>query len=175
MILNNYFLLDGFQKSQMIPATGHNNYADVGVVNVLGQRVALYTTSNGHPIDGFNQNYVFISGLSVRVGTGTSDVSAMDYCLDNDVSSSMTNLTTNVTISSDNSNIIRQFVTSGINSTDSAITLTELLVTKKIYGFINGTWTSLPTEVAMVRYLLDDEIIVPASSGFTITFVWVQN
>ena len=166
MILNNYKNWLAFISSNVF--VGNNQVYEIGVKDLTGASATLYTQISSSSSS--TPNYSLKNGLSARVGTGTTEPTLADVCLETDVTSSITNL--NVTSSTQaSSGVISTIITiTGLNATASSITLSEIGITKQMATGYNAGMQY--KTVMLIRSLLDNPLTVPAGEGFTLTFKW---
>ena len=110
--------------------------------------------------------------VSMVVGTGDDDVTFNDYSLDTDVTSSIsdTSLTVNHVTTSTGAKVVYTF--SGTNDTANPITISEMGITKVLKTGSTGTPTT--GTVLLAREVLSEGVVVPAGSGFVLTFEWTE-
>lgn len=109
--------------------------------------------------------------LDAVVGTSDTAVTAADYQLGNDITSSLYNVSTSVDVTVDQDGIHIIATISGTNTTGSSVTISEVGIYKKVFAQIYET--STPTEkVLFVRQLLDTPKVVANNENFSITIAW---
>ena len=115
--------------------------------------------------------------LSFVVGTGNTEPTANDYCLENDVTANISSYSTSVNVTFEDGKFRTIATISGVNNTESDITISEVGVTKKYFYTTNGTSVSDNTfyNVLLIRHVLETPKVVPSGSGFTVTFQWDES
>ena len=123
-----------------------------------------------------NAAFCMYSGISARVGAGTTTVDESDYCLDDDVTSSFTSITFNKNIGvSDDGHFILLVTWSGTNATENDITITEFGIVKDLYMFENAQIATSNYSNAeldhflIARMLLTNPVTIHAGDTETIT------
>lgn len=164
MILNNYWNLFAYTSTHWM-----SNGGDVPIpivpINNANHSVYSYYSDEDSP---WKLRYP----LSARVGTGTTAPTLSDYCLDNDVTSSISSYTVNSNTAYSNNQLLTTITISGQNNTANPITITEIGITKYI-RFNDGSHY-YENQVLLVRELLDEPVEVPSGEGFTINFEWAE-
>lgn len=126
--------------------------------------------NNGFGYDNVKQNMTVMTNPykwnGVLVGTGTAPVSADDYKLENNVTSSFSQVTTTQTVQYSEDNTLRMTITwTGTNTTSDAITISEIglmhymwLSSSNTYNYLD-LWR-LRMEVLCVRHLLGEPVTI---------------
>lgn len=175
MILNNYwkYLAVMYNSNNVVNEYGGQN---TGVKNTSGTTFSITTgTSYSAYYGQLNINLYPRKNTFVRVGTGDTAVTADDYNLDNDVTASLSNVANSQNIVvNDEGKLITTYIFSATNNTGNALTIKEVGIYKAgIWGGSNG---SEPTNSCFfARKVLDNPIVVPTGSSFTVNFVWEEN
>lgn len=117
-------------------------------------------------------NYSLHKNLIPKLGTGNTPVTAEDYCLSNNVTSSFSNLTAVlsevVSVDTDgipNAKIVMSI--SGVNTSGSSVTIKEVGLSKNMD--LLGAH-----EILFVRHILDTPITVAAGDSFTLPLQWIE-
>jgi hypothetical protein len=171
MVLNNYWKAMNILKS--INGDGADDMT-FGMVDVNGTFPEVLRKSNeSYKYRGIISNINLRNDkISARVGSGTGTITPTDYALFNDVTSSISNLQVSSTCDATN-NGYRQVITiSGTNSGESAITITEVGITKVFYKAVNEDVLTNP--VMFAKILLDEPIEVAAGGAFSFTIEWLE-
>lgn len=115
-----------------------------------------------------------LKNLDVVVGTGTLAVDPANYQLDDDITSSLINVLTNVDVSVAEAGLHVAATISGTNTTGSNITISEIGIYKKVFSQIYEV--STPTEkVLFIRHLLTSPKSVGNNETFSLTLEWVES
>ena len=134
-----------------------------GAVTNRAYMVSSSSTSGVSGSGNSNINRAIYTNFQARLGTGTAEPSASDYALNNDVTSSFSGVTTakQYTYTSTGMEVI--YTITGLNNSNSAITLTEIGFSKAIYSSVTASDTIL-----MVHQLLTTPITVEAGDSFSV-------
>lgn len=172
MLVSNFWNYKAFIESRDINGGGGSwNIIDIGVLGLNGTNLRFQLMRT----DVYAYNYVVLpylgikSGLSVIVGTGTTEPTVSDYSLTTDVTSTFTNRTLSYNTGSDGSSVKTILTWAGVNATSDPITLNEYGITKAI-----NTSPSTTTPALIMHELFPEPIIVPAGSGITIPIEWTE-
>lgn len=168
MILRNFWGFIGGFLAQ--PLSYGQNKTITGCKNLSGANMVCYTCAqNTSQIGPFIQNTVSWSKTAVIVGTGDTAVTALDYCLDNDVTSQLSNYSSVLSPSYGDTNDLFTYTVSGENATGSDITIKEVGITKQ-YNSAVTTYS----EFLVAREVLDTPIVIHDGEAFSFTYVWKQ-
>lgn len=171
MILNNYWKIRWAIETLITVSSSAPYGIDVGLKDLGGVSRAI--TLRPYPNNNVGYTYQAIvrmnSGYNIRLGSGDNELTADDYALTNDVTSSFTNLTYNY-VSDANNHLRRVISISGQNNTNTDITITEIAYTKNL-PYDDATQSC---EVMYSIVKLDTPINVPANGTFSATFEWVE-
>lgn len=170
MILDNYWKFlqatqQGSSSTTYAPNTGvrrldGNATWILSTISPANQQQALYCFNNKATKD----------NTGIRVGSGSTAPEGTDYCLESDLTSSITNVVNSHTLTVEDGKLKTTYTMSASNNTTSTITISEVGIYKNYYDDTNSLKTCL-----FARKLLDTPIEVPAYSGFVINFVWEEN
>jgi len=168
MILTNYRNWQAYIS--YVPFALENQTHEIGVKDLDGASAPLYKT--GGTSNTSFENYSLMQGLSARLGTGTTEPTASDVCLEEDITSSITNLNVTTNVQSSGSVISAVITITGQNLTSSEIVITELgIVRSMITGYGGGL---IRKTVMLIRELLEQPLTVPSGEGFSLTFSWEE-
>ena len=166
MLTNNYYLIQ-------------EHYAVKGYTTTVEQPIAGTKSTDGQEYhffggaswgQGTNLNGSPRAGLSIVLGEGNTAPALTDYCLEDDVTSSL-NLSCVVNTGSDGGALKTVLTVSGINTTGSEITIKEFGIVKSCVLYSNSyMYQSKPFLYA--RELLRTPKVVGAGEPFTLTFEW---
>ena len=126
--------------------------------------------------DAINRISIFKHSLSVRVGTGTTEVDEEDYCLDTDVTSSFSQIALSVqpSVSADGHQVVTISWT-GTNTTSNNITIKEIGLVKSLPMFISNTIATSQLDsvsyenILIARHILEEPVTINAGDSGTIT------
>lgn len=163
MILNNYW--KWLEAATMHPITSSSNYCPCTFVDILGNPYSRVTTV----IDAKLNDFSF--GISARLGTGDNTLTADDYCLTSDISSSVSNLICTMQSNVSNNGLNRVFTITGINSSNEEIEITEVGIQRIMYT----DWGVGSDKIALLAIAkLSEPIEVPVGEGFSIVLNWAE-
>ena len=182
MILNNYWNIKGFIATHAIvygQVTPGGD--DIGLKDLSGQTATFfykigsyYTYVNAQMIADASKNFTTFNEASVRVGTGTTTATAADYCLETDVTSSISNFQYSINSAGTDGAVTLTITISGTNATGSDIDLSEIGIVRSVITS-NNYATLYSSSVMLVREVLDEPITVESGKGFSFTFEWVES
>lgn len=165
MLVNNYFIIQSYyaangcvNDAQGVSLPGTKNYNGDNTMLYRGFQYSQVINANPYPRE----------NLSVYLGTGDTPPELTDYCLENDVSSSL-NLSCAVNTGAENGAIRTVLTVSGTNGTGSEITLKEFAIIKAMHTNQSPS-TTVPYMIA--RELLNTPKVVGVGEPFTLTFEW---
>lgn len=137
---------------------------DIGVKNTSGNTALINFIQNNNS----SKNWSMRMGLSVKLGSGTTEVTPNDYYLDTAIADgNFTNLALTASSSGGSGKIETVFTITGINASNSTLNITEIAIIKNLY-YSNGS----SNPVMIMRGLLSEPLSVPAGEGFTINYKW---
>lgn len=164
MMLNNYWKIRSFFNKTYI-ANDSNTY-NIGLVDISGNSIGILRSSNMSP-----NNSCLRVGLKALLGIGDTAVSSNDYCLDNDVTASITNLQITVSDAADDAKEITIITITGVNNSGSDINIKEIGLSKNIiYNYAYG----YNSDVLLVRSVLNNPITILNGNSFTIPLEWTE-
>ena len=114
-----------------------------------------------------------LSLLGADVGTGNTEPTINDYCLDSIVTSSFDDYKVNINVEAVGGSLHVILTVSGNNNTNSEITIREIGIYKKYSPDIYNE-SSPSRKLYYIRQLLETPVVVVPNDGFTRTFEWVQ-
>lgn len=170
MILKNYWRW--LQATQRYPVD-ETNTIDVGLKNISGASQNIILGCPGSTVGASLQSLIAknrcLDNVTFRIGTGTTEPTADDYALANDVTANISDLTvTKGWNATDGYN--RIYTVTGTNNMASAITVTQLGVCLGITADSEYT-TNL---VMMAVVVLEEPLTVAAGDTFTFSVNWAE-
>ncbi len=170
MILKNYWKwLENNQKNSFMD--GNNINVNIGLKGLDGSNVNILQSSTDPGYRSYIANNQLLKAeLSVRVGNGDTPVTPQDYCLENDLTSSLSNISYQFSSSTDN-NITRIISFSGNNLTNNVLTINKVAIVKGIWSVPSGFSKS---DVMMAIIELEEPIVVQPSDNFNIVCKWLE-
>jgi len=176
MILSNYWRFikelnthDAYDESKYGSETVTSS-----MINMNGESgVLIYVTASRNqttmvpPMN--NNRNIFNNGISILFGSGTGEIQPTDYDMDNDVTSSLSNINVSISETVDDSGIHRIITATGLNQTSSPITITQVGITKDIFS---GYQTSV--KCLLAKTALNKPIEVKQNQEFSVTLEWVE-
>jgi hypothetical protein len=177
MILNNYWnLMAGM--AGITPSFDRTANQQIGVRNMTnGNEIDVtvgWPTNFADVLPTMCQNWNPRANLSAVFGSGTTEPSATDYCLEDDWTASFSNVDVTVNTSADSASISTVVTISARNTSGRTITITEVGITKAIEMASSGTEPVL-IDSLMVRHLLDTPKTVADNESFTLTLEWLES
>ena len=143
--------------------------ANIGLVDMSGSNEWRLACSA--PVSGANGNWSFNSPSS-RIGSGTTEPTDMDYSLETDETSKFSNVQRTTNISADGGSWRLVHTISGVNVSQSDVTISEIGLTITLK--VDNNVVNQSVQFMVVRALLEQPIVVPAGKGFTLTFQWTE-
>jgi hypothetical protein len=169
MILLNYWKAMHSLKDVML-TTGQSSVIDYGMIGLDGNNYGAINMGwdNWGNRDAVWHNARLRSAdISMRVGTGTGEISPDDYSLFNDCTSSISNLNVTNTLEESETGYKQTVTLTGKNNSANTLTITEAGITKTFYGHPDAK-----SPLLLVKTLLDTPIEVEPQGNFTITLEW---
>lgn len=170
MVLNNFKTWRSYTMSHnLLMGNVGTNFVNIGLVDISGNpgwKFALSTYMGGA-----NVNWTFNSPSSY-IGSGTTEPTDMDYSLETNETSKFSNVQRTTNISADGGSWKLVHTISGVNVSESDVTISEIGLTIKL--MVSNDVVGQSTEFMLVRALLEQPLAVPAGKGFTLTFKWVE-
>ena len=154
------------------------NKIDIGLIQEDGTTAYVTTGSSGYAsyITPIAPNYSLYYGLTVKVGSGTTEPTIDDYCMTSNETSNFTQYTVTSSTSVENASVVISFAVSGVNNTGSAITISEIGIYKSfLYKSANDTSNVFYQPTMLVHNLLDDIITVQPGSSFQFLYKWTES
>lgn len=170
MVLNNFKTWRSYTMSHnlLLGNTG-TNFVNIGLVDVSGNPGWKFACTTY--VGGTNANWTFNSPSSY-IGSGTTEPTEMDYALETNETSKFSNIQRTTNISADGGSWLLVHTISGVNVSQSDVTISEIGLTIKL--IVGNDVITQSVEFMLVRALLDQPLIVPAGKGFILTFQWVE-
>lgn len=142
-----------------------------------------YTSQSYQGMSPTYENYIFqmkspFYGLAMRLGTGTTTPSIVDYHLENDITSSFSSRANSITRDwIDGKGLVIGIVATGTNSSSDPITINEIGISKNMYFSSGNSSTSYPRVCTFLftRDVLEEPITVQPGSNFRIDYNWIVN
>ena len=144
--------------------------ANIGLVDMSGSNEWRLACSA--QVSGANGNWSFRSPSSY-IGSGTTEPTEMDYALATNETSKFSNIQRTTNISADGGSWVLVHTISGVNVSQSDVTISEIGLTITLK--VDNNVVKRDVEFMLVRALLEQPIVVPAGKGFTLTFEWVES
>ena len=173
MILDNYYKLVGFFSGRYNDLTT-NSTSPIGVVDDTGALISdvIYNSNNNQTYATHtNSNYNIRYDLSFRIGSGLVDPDIHDYTMTTDVTSSFSNFRSDITVACSVGKIMLTAILTGINTTNSPITISEIGLFKKLYC---GSIASVEKYAMLIHHKLDSPIVVASGEGLDFPFQWIE-
>ena len=171
MILNNYWEWIAQISNNIQIGASKSASVDTTIKDVTGVTKQLYVhaPTSSDPITAITRNISLRNNLGVVLGQGTTEVTVDDYCLADDITSRISNLSTTINVIADD-NLKTIIVVTGTNLTSAAIIISEIGITKKLSDYSS----SIPFDTLIARKLLDTYLVVPSGRNFVLTFEWLE-
>lgn len=150
-------------------ANSDNYKQDIGLVNIEGNNQVLCVGYDGGGWNESARNRYFSEGLNAIFGNGTTEITVNDYNLSNDISSNITVNSASCTSSGTENGLHRTIVITGRNTSEQAVTITQVGVTKYIVSLGGSPETSY---VMMGAFDLSEPLTVQPNDQFIINVEW---
>lgn len=171
MVLNNFRTWRSYTMSHnLLMGNVGTNFLNIGLVDMSGNTGWKFALSTY--VGGTNVNWTFNSPSSY-IGSGTTEPTEMDYRLETDETSKFSNVQRTTNISADGGSWRLVHTISGVNVSQSDVTISEIGLTIKLT--VSNDVVTQNIDFMVVRALLEQPIVVPAGKGFTLTFEWVES
>lgn len=174
MILNNYWKwLNICQTTQ-----GYNNdynapIYNIGIIDTMGVERAISPNDSQSGWIEPNAPRKFASG-SILFGSGNDDISATDYAMSNDCTSSIGNVNYTITSSATDNGFSRTITVTGYNNSGSELTITEVGYAKGLRWHDreegNQNYSAL-----FCKTKLNEPLTLPAGGNFLINIAWNES
>lgn len=181
MVLKNYYkMLEWLDDYSCYASGGPEGKKDYHMVDINGNNVGqiIYSTLQSYfwaSEKNIYSNTKLRKDLGVRIGKGEGDISINDYSLSDDCTADISslNITDSYGYNADNNDYEHIYTITGTNNSQSAITITEIGLTKILYGSSSSPYYTSPILIAKIN--LDEPISVDSGDGFIINVVWSNN
>lgn len=169
MKLNNYMILKNYVSTHY--ADTSSTTPDIGLKNMSGASIPFCTGIYNSGTTFTALNYGLRCNISALVGSDDTEPVSTDYCLGNNITQSFSNYGVTVSESYTDDKLSTIITITGVNNTNSSLTIAEFGVTKIIYT----RWGEYSNDTAMlIREVLDSPIVVPSGKGFQIIYEWAE-
>lgn len=171
MVLNNYWKAMNILKSI---SAENPEVMTFGMIDINGTLPEVMRMANeAYKYKGIISNMNLRNDyISARVGSGTGTIAPTDYALFNDITSSISNFQVSSSCDATDNGYRQVLTISGTNNGESAITITEVGITKVFYKTVNQDTFTNP--VMFAKILLDEPIEVAAGGAFSFTIEWLE-
>ena len=174
MVLNNYWKAINILKSMSISGASGDSF---GILDYTGSAVSILKGYDAAkwPATKINVN-LRDDNIGVRLGSGTGTIAPTDYALFNDITSSISNLQVSSSCDATDNGYRQVLTISGTNNGESAITITEVGITKIFSSDYSTTMGVVyyTNPVMFAKILLDEPITVEANGAFSFTIEWLE-
>ena len=178
MILNNYWnLMAGMAGLTFAWSNDTDEYDDIGLKDTNGSSLLInpHTTDQGGSSADVVANWNPRAKLSAIIGEGTTEPTASDFALGDDVTNDMSNYSVTVNTSATNGEISTVITITGMNNTAVTITISEVGIVKEITTTQGNAYTHVKKDCLLVKHLLDTPKTVAPGEGFTLTLEWLES
>lgn len=183
MILNNYKAFLNFYNTAAF--TYSNSTSGVHTATKMkklnGENISAltgFTASYSTAISNLGNAIQSKTNLFLRLGTGITAPTAEDYCLESDVTSSLSNIsyTRSTQLSDDGMSVTVTLNITGFNNTQSDILVSEYAIVKHIAtaNTVNTSFDTFYDETLFSRDVLTQPITLEAGKGFALTVTWTE-
>lgn len=171
MILNNYWKwLNICQTTNAYNDDYNPPVYSIGIIDTTGVEKAISPNdgTGGWNDSGAPRNFTM---GSILFGSGNDDISATDYSMSNDCTSSIGNVNFNITSSANDNGFSRTITVTGYNNSGSELTITEVGYAKALrwhdrdYGYQRYSALFCKTK-------LNTPLVLPAGANFLIDISW---
>lgn len=171
MVLSNYW--KALNSLKLL--TGGNGHAPTGMVMTNGSTLANILTYIGGGSDAdvrSNRWRLRDSNISAVVGKGSGTISAEDYALFDDCTSSFSNFSVANAAGASTEGFSQVVTISGQNNSGEDITITEVGIVKTYER--RETYPEGGGTVMFAKIQLDSPVLVPNNGTFQITVQWLE-
>ena len=167
MILNNYWKwLNICQTTNAFNDEYYSPVYNIGLKNINGDTVSISpnTDSGGWPSRNF-------ANATVRFGSGSTDITADDYAMSDDCTSSISNVNVTFTSAASEDGLHRTISVTGINNSGSEVTITEVGYYKAIQWYSRDDgWHD--ENVLFSKTKLSEPLTLADGESFLINLAW---
>lgn len=165
MILSNYWKwLNGILTTNPTSSSYYDPSNDIGLKNLNGATALISLGSSDDTRRYRNRN---INDGSIRLGSGSGDITASDYSMSDDCTSSVSNLSFTVNSAGTDEGLSRTISVSGQNSSGAELTITEVGYCKFVSTEQDGD-----NNVLICKTKLNTPLTVSAGGNFLINVSW---
>lgn len=165
MILSNYWKwLDGIMTSNPNSSEYYDPSQDIGLKNMSGDTAYISLSTSNNERRYRNRN---IRDGAARLGSGSGEITASDYSMSDDCTSSISNLEYTVNSSGTDDGFNMTIAISGTNNSGSELTITEVGYCKFVSSEQDGD-----NNVLICKTKLNTPLTLPAGSNFLINIAW---
>ena len=184
MILNN-----GWNIIGTVPSISYNGLSAVdtglSVTDINGvSHILCLPYQWDHNMDQESKAFIYtcnpkmyLNGLWVKIGTGTTPPTLTDYCLENDVTNQFKNIKMTMNSTVNNGRGIITFIITGTNPGGVTHKITEIGIGKLCTCDWDTSTSSLMyvKDIMYIREVLDNPFFVHPGQGFTLSLEWSLN
>lgn len=173
MVLRNYWIAFSNLVCKYDDSIGNKTSSEYLYTIVGGTyQILIGGNNDSQKADTFKNAQLKTRNISFRFGSGTTAPSYTDYALETDITdSSISNISFTTDSSASSEGAKTTYIITGVNSTNSSITISEIGLCKNFYTLYNNL---LSVPFMLVKEVLDTPITVAARDSFTLTFEWVE-
>lgn len=172
MILNNYWSFAAYVGTHNMTWMKYTDSVS-GAKNTSGDTVTMIAGPNqnsGEWVEKASEDYALRKNLGAIVGAGTTEPTADDYALANDITNSISNFSCSVSTANDGGKLSTVVTITGVNNTANSITISEIGIYKNYYADSGFNFE----RCLFIRHILDTPKTVASGSGFSLTFEWTE-
>ena len=172
MVLRNYWIAFSNLVCKYDDSIG-NKTSSENLYTIAGgsYQILIGGNNDSQRIDTFKNAQLKTRNISFQFGSGTTAPSYTDYALETDITNSISNISFTTDSSASSEGAKTTYIITGVNSSNSSITISEIGLCKNFYTSYNRL---LDVPFMLVREVLDTPITVAAGDSFTLTFEWVE-
>jgi len=171
MILNNYWKWLNICQTTNAYNTDYNApIYSIGLIDTTGVEKPISPNDSG---GGWNETGAprnFAMG-SILFGSGNDDISATDYSMSNDCTSSIGNVNFTITSSANNDGFSRTITVTGYNNSGSELTITEVGYAKALRWHDKDLGNQYYSAL-FCKTKLNEPLTLPAGGNFLINLAW---
>lgn len=169
MILNNYWNWRAYMSSHtcLSGLQSSGNYFYIGTKSLDGSNMSVYISTY---CTGSQKNWS-MTDLTSYIGSGSTTPTVDDYAMEDDRTSSFTNVQRSFNIAADDNKVSIIHTITGTNATNSDITISEIGIVQPLYCYPSNSLVY----TMFIHDILEQPIVVPPGRSFSLTFEWVES
>ena len=174
MILNNYWKwLNICQTTKAYNDDYNAPVYNIGIIDTTGNKKPISPNDSSSGWSEANHWCRNFAIGSILFGSGNDDISATDYSMSNDCTSSVGNVNYNVTSSANDDGFSRTITITGYNNSGSELTITEVGYAKSLFWHDRDLGNQYYSAL-FCKTKLNEPLTLPVGGNFLINLAWTE-